>query len=299
LVQDGYGFEGWGTSDVVCPASKIFNSKELKEIAPDNVEIGLTNGVIYFGLGSVEIYLKAIDGVFPKVAKIMETAPETTYLTVDPGDADFVLNKLPALPGGKNIDSPVYISLDVAAWLRAYNCEQKTGVALELSRSTFTGKSTSVSINRLFLKNALQFGCNKIGIDPTGDKPVICTGNDRTFICVPLTGKEPEAEHMDVIAADLQPATATAASVAVPKTTATVTVPVKRRRRTVKRDASVKRDAVQPTGKMALLVTAEQIRNDLRNSLLQVNSLIREVKAQRQKDRLLQNTMDNLRKLSL
>ena len=50
---------------------------------------------------------------------------------------------------------------------------------------------------------------------------------------------------------------------------------------------------------MALLVTAEAIRNDLRNSLIQVNSLIREVKAQRQKDRLLQNTMDNLRKLSL
>jgi len=69
----------------------------------------------------------------------------------------------------KDNDSPVYISLDVAAWLRAYNGEQKTGVALELSRSTFTGKSTSVSMNRLFLKNALQFGCNIIGIDPTGD----------------------------------------------------------------------------------------------------------------------------------
>ena len=102
---------------------------------------------------------------------------------------------------------------------------------------------------------------------------------------------------MDVIASDLQqPATATVvtAASAVPKTTATAPAPVKRRRRTVKRDT-----AVQPTGKMALLVTAEQIRNDLRNSLLQVNSLIREVKAQRQKDRLLQNTMDNLRKLSL
>jgi outer membrane protein TolC len=56
---------------------------------------------------------------------------------------------------------------------------------------------------------------------------------------------------------------------------------------------------VQPTGKAALLVTAEQIRNDLRNSLIQVNTLIREVKSLRQKDRLLQTTMDSLRKLSL
>ena len=107
---------------------------------------------------------------------------------------------------------------------------------------------------------------------------------------------------MDVIASDLQqPATVATAASAVPKTTAVTPAPapVKRRRRTVKRNASVKRNAVQPTGKMALLITAEQIRNDLRNSLIQVNSLIREVKAQRQKDRLLQNTMDNLRKLSL
>ena len=147
------------------------------------------------------------------------------------------------------------------------------------------------------MKNALQFACWKIGIDPTGDRALIFKGDDKTFVCMPLSGTEPEAEHMDVISSATQSVQSAAAPVAtkVPATTpAPVSAPVKRRRRTVKRDA-----VVPSTGKMALLLTAEKIRTDLRNSLIEVNSLIREVKAQRQKDRLLQNTMDNLRKLSL
>ena len=207
----------------------------------------------------------------------------------------FILDKIDKLPGGKNNESPIYISLDVAMWLRAYNTEQKTGVTLELSRSKYTGQPVSVSLNRQFLKNALQFACWKIGIDPTGDRALIFKGDDKTFVCMPLTGSEPEAEHMDVIASDLQPAV-TASKVAAPTPVpASAPVPAKRRRR-----VTAKGNTVKPlAGKAALLQSAEAIRNDLRNSLIQVNSLIREVKAQRQKDRLLQNTMDNLRKLSL
>ena len=62
---------------------------------------------------------------------------------------------------------------------------------------------------------------------------------------------------------------------------------------------ATKPNTVQPTGSVALLQSAEQIRQDLRDSLVQVNTLIREVKAQRRQDRLLQTTMDSLRKLSL
>jgi hypothetical protein len=71
----------------------------------------------------------------------------------------------------------------------------------------------------------------------------------------------------------------------------TVTTPACKRRMTA--------DATTPIGNAALLQSAEQIRNDLRNSLVQVNDLIREVKVQRRQDRLLQSTMDSLRKLSL
>ena len=68
--------------------------------------------------------------------------------------------------------------------------------------------------------------------------------------------------------------------------------PCKRRRR-------VTANALPPTGNTALLQSAMEVRQNLRDSLVQVNTLIREVKAQRRQDRLLQTTMDSLRKLSL
>jgi hypothetical protein len=93
----------------------------------------------------------------------------------------------------------------------------------------------------------------------------------------------------------LQPAVTVSKVAATTPIPASAPTPMKRRRKVTAKGDIVK----PPVGKAALLQSAEQIRNDLRNSLIQVNSLIREVKAQRQKDRLLQNTMDNLRKLSL
>ena len=286
LIQEGYNFT-WGESDVIVHASKIFGSKELREIDTDEMLMGLVNEFVYFSIGAVEFWLRGIDGKFPKVDSIVKPAEDTTYLNIHPSDAKFILDRIDKLLGHKEHESPIHLSLDTNVWLRAYDQPQKTGIALELSGSTFTGKSASVSMNRLFLKNALTCGCHRIGIDPAGDKPVICAGEDKTFIFVPLTdASAPAAEHMDVIASSTQ-------SAVTPKAPATAPAPVKRRRRTVKRDV------VTPTGKAALLQSAEQLRNNLRDSLLQVNTLIREVKAQKQKDRLLKTTMDSLRKLSL
>jgi hypothetical protein len=186
----------------------------------------------------------------------------------------------------------MFLALGDKIQVRAHDTPHKTGVALELTRSTFTGENVTLCFNRLFLKNALQFGCLNFAIDTEAKAPAVCTGIEKTFVFMPLESKEPEAEHIDVITAPAYPTVATAVKETVPVEPA----PVKRRRR---RTTSVKPDAAKPVGKVALLETAEQIRQDLRNSLVQVNSLVKEIKAQRQQDRLLRNTMDNLRKLSL
>ena len=196
------------------------------------------------------------------------------------------------MPGAKGFESSMFLTLGDKIQVRAYDTLQKNGTALELIHSNFTGENVTLCFNRLFLKNALQFGCLRFEIDPNGKAPAVCFGAERTFVFVPLESKEPEAARMEVITAPVQSTVATAA----PKETPTVPVPVKRRRR---RTASVKPDAVPTAGTAALLQTAEQIRMDLRNSLVQVNTLIKAVKAQRSKDKLLQTTMDSLRKLNL
>ena len=108
---------------------------------------------------------------------------------------------------------------------------------------------------------------------------------------MPLDSKEPEGARMEVITTPVQSTVATVAAKEKPA----IPAPVKRR----KRRTAAKQGAAPPAGTAALLQTAEQIRQDLRNSLVQVNSLIKAVKAQRSKDKLLQTTMDSLRKLNL
>jgi hypothetical protein len=237
----------------------------------------------------VEFWLHAIDGRFPKMEEVLKPAEGTVYLTVHPTDATFVLDRLEKLPGKKDINSPVHLSAAKEVQVRAYDTEHQSGVALQLDHTAYKGEPLTVAMNRLFLKNALQFGCHRIGIDPAQDTPVMCNGENKTFIFLPLD-KHPEPEYdtarMSVIPSPTH---------VVAPTKKVDAVQPKRRRRTT----TAKRIPTKPTDKIALLETAEQIRQDLRNSLVQVNSLIREVKAQRHQDRLLRNTMDSLRKLSI
>ena len=69
LVQDGYGF-AWGDDDVIIPASKIFASRELKDIDTDEALMGLVNEFVYFSVGAVDFWLRSIYGKFPKVDSI-------------------------------------------------------------------------------------------------------------------------------------------------------------------------------------------------------------------------------------
>jgi hypothetical protein len=216
-------------------------------------------------------------------------------LEITTAESNFILDRLDKLPGKKDHESPIWMSaFDKKIQVRAYEVTQQSGIALELSHSGYTGHDVTGSMNRAFLKNALQFGCHRIAVAPKDD-PFVCSGEDKTFVFTPLTNKEPEYDtsRFEVVtSASVATTTATTAT----KVASTTPTPVKRRRR-----RTVKANTAKPstTGKAALLVQAEEVRQALRTTLGQVNDLIREVKAQRNKDKLIQNTMDSLRKLNL
>ena len=286
------GFEFPFKDDVICPASKIFASKELLGIDTDEVLVGQIDNWICFSVGPVVLWLRTItDGKFPKVDKIMEPAENLSYLEIHPTDSAFLLDHIGKLPGSKEAESPIVLAGGQQMQVRAYDQPQNSGTTLVLSHSLFTGEKVAIALNRLFLKNALQFGCLHIGIDPIGTAPVIATGGETTFVCMSLDKyAEPQVDSAKVntITSAMQPVVATPAKVDAP--------PIQKRRRKV---ATKSRNTSKPIGNTALLESAEQIRTDLRNSLVQVSALIKEVKAQRNKDRLIQNTMDSLRKLNL
>ena len=289
LVQDNFQFP-WD-SDVLCPTSRIFACKDLfKSAGTDEVLLGQVDGSIYFRFGTIELYLRSLDGRFPKVDQLLTPADGSTYLNIHPTDAAFLIDRMDKLPGKKDSNSPIWLSTEDKIQIRAFDKAHQTGMTLPLDYSTFLGEPVSLSMNRAFLQNALRFGCLLIAVDPAGATPMICTDEGKTFICMTLDKNpmpEIEAARMSVITSSTQATVTTPAKVDAP-------VQVKRRRR-----VAAKSSAAKPTGNTALLQTAEQIRQDLRNSLVQVNVLIKEVKAQRNQDRLLRNTMDSLRKLSL
>jgi hypothetical protein len=134
-----------------------------------------------------------------------------------------------------------------------------------------------------------------MGISPDGGA-ILCTGTDKSFVFMSLANTEPEidAAKLSVVSSTAMQTKAATGCIAAKATAPSA--PVKRRRRRTVVDNPT---TVKATEKVALLQSAEQIRQDLRNSLVQMNNLIREVKAQRNKDKIIQNTMDSLRKLNL
>ena len=155
LVQEGFEFP-W-KDDVICPVAKIFGAKELKEIDTDEILLGYVEpGWVYFSVGEVSFWLRAIEGKFPKADQLLTPADTATYLTVHPTDVAFILDKYETLPGKKEHESPVHLILDDGVQVRAFDTPQKSGVTLQLTRSSFTGEPVNFAMNRLFLKNALR-----------------------------------------------------------------------------------------------------------------------------------------------
>ena len=250
------GFEFPFKQDVICPVSKIFGSKELLAIDTDEVRIGQINEMVYFAVGEVEIWLRAIEGKFPKVDRLLVPAKEATVLEITPADAEFIVERIDKLPGKKKHEATIWLSLDDKIQVRAYDLSQKSGTALELSHSTFTGTHTTVSMNRTFLKNAMQFGCLHLYVDPENRTPVVCIGKEKSFVFMPLSTKEPEvdATKMNVIASA---SAMKEVSVAKQATPATAPAPVKKRRR--RRTTSVKPGAVTPVGTGTSMESALQL----------------------------------------
>jgi hypothetical protein len=106
--------------DVITPVSKLFGAKELQDDM-DEVLVGHINEFVYFAVGKVEIWLREITGTFPKVGSLLEPAANFVYLNVDPTDAAFILDRLGKMPGGKDHESPIWISLEDKIQVRAYD----------------------------------------------------------------------------------------------------------------------------------------------------------------------------------
>ncbi len=286
LIQDGFSFP-W-EKDVLCPVSKIFGSKELREPG-DTVKIGFEDHWVFFNVGDVNIWLKEIEGKFPMLDQFTKNIDHFTWLNIDPSDALFVSDRLDNLPGKTDRELPVYIDLNGHVAVRGHDQTQQTATELRLTKSRYDGSNVMMPVNRRFLKNALDLGINRIGFDPKDRTPLIGYADRRTFIIMPLEGDEPkvEGDKITVLASNtkavLPEKSPKAIRIAKPTPATKVCRNVKPRSKA--------------TTKIVLLDDAVKLRQNLRETLTGVNDLIRSIKAQRRQDKLLRSTVASLRKL--
>lgn len=291
FIQDGYVFP-W-EDDVLCPVSKIFASKELRE-SIRSVKIGTDKEYLVFEVDNVLFWLKTVDGKYPRLDQFHRNIGHFTWLNLDNAEAAFVAGRLDHLPGAKDNFSPVYLELDENIAVRGHDIVQETAVEIRMPKSRVEGKGTSASLNRKFLKNAIELGARRIGIDPDERSPLVCYGEQMMFVIMPLDGEEPKAKSVTMLQTDNTP-------VVMPTVAPKELEPLIESPPETKPKASRTRpmdtqaidnvpleshgDRAKPGSRSEALAEAEELYGILKDAANRAKNLVRQIKGTRQHER--------------
>ena len=290
FIQDGYAFPWEG--DVLCPVSKIFASKELRE-SSQSVKIGADKDWLAFEVDNVVFWMKPIDGKYPTLDQFHRNIGHFTWLRLDPTEAAFVAGRLSDLPGAGDRESPIYLELGDNIAVRGHDVGQGNAVEIRMPKSRVEGKRCKVPMNRKFLKNAIDFGSTSIGIDPDDRAPLICTGDGTMFIIMPLEGDEPKAGSVTTLQTDRKAVTPVAMPTFEPEEDeAPVEVKSKTSRaKRAKEETPVMQsqetvgDHSKSMSRLEAIAEAEQLHDILKDATGRARNLIRQLKGGRKHER--------------
>ena len=289
LLIDGFDFP-WD-EDVLLPSSRMYAAKELRE--SDSVQLGFRDQWLTMTVGHFAIQWKSFDGRFPKVENIIpQTGSMTSWLELDAQDAAFITKRIDDMPGEKDQHRPVTLDLNGHVALRSADKTGDNAAELLLANSRYTGSEVHATMTRDFLKHALSMGLNRIGLD-THERPMLAVDGNRRYVWMPLTS---------------DPVLRTEATIIVSSSETKSQTPVKTRPKPIlpTRDERVPvlataTKTVKPNAATAEdrspLDEAEALRETLRNSLGQVNTLVRSLKHQLRQNRMLRSTLASLKRL--
>jgi hypothetical protein len=204
LVRSGFNFLWDGA--LLIQGRPLFACRALPRDQP--IEVGRTDTHVVFRIGDWTIWCEIQkEARFPDVERVIRGDAEiTTRLRLDPDDAGFLETALGRLPGADEDNSPVTIDLNGSVALRAYATEQPHQVTeLVLSRSTYTGSSLSITVNRNFLDRALRLGFTELGF--TGvESPFVCRDQRTIYAVQPFTGGAPPGPEDSITRIESLPA---------------------------------------------------------------------------------------------
>ena len=136
---------------------------------------------------------KAIDGKFPNWQQVLpSTDASWTQINLASNAVDTILDALPMMPGGDDINQPVTLAAGNGLCLKAKAKDQEQWTRIPVTSASVVGKSVDITINRGLLLKALRFGLHRIEIHSSLE-PLVFSATGKTMVVMPLR-TEAEAE---------------------------------------------------------------------------------------------------------
>jgi hypothetical protein len=315
LVQSGFQFP-WET-DILIPANKIFCAAELPCDQP--VRVGKTEDWVALGVGPWMICLAINkEGRFPDVDRHLPRADMAqARCRFSAGDAVFLGETLPRLPGQAEYNFPVTFDLNGSIAVRAKAGNQAQATEVVLTDSEWSGDPTRINTNRQYLKRALSLGFREIFLFGE-ESPVFCQDEHRRYGWALLESKSAIGPAEDVIRLEspkisgetittttLPPRRTTIVSQSIHPQNSSSAVPAKsnghaKTKAIVAPSTTTRPPASRQAGRRnlgELLDQAEAVRLSLRDALSKTNELVKGLKSQRRLSRSVESTLASLRQL--
>ncbi len=130
---------------------------------------------------------KPISGNYPNWRQVIPcTVPKTATVTLSEESVGLMLDALPRLPGGDDLDQPVTLIIAGGQFrLAAQGKDDKQASEVPVPGVEVTGPDVQLRLNRSFVTKALRFGFTTFELrDSLG--PILFTGPGRKLVAMPL-----------------------------------------------------------------------------------------------------------------
>jgi hypothetical protein len=279
------GFHFGFDDDVLFYPSPVLSCKEL----PMNTIIGIarTEEHIVLRIGSWTFYQTIEKNRrFPRIEDVIPSKNGIgTTLNLSRSDSKFLHDSLNRLPAIDETNQPVTIDLNGHVAVRAKSAQDIHPTELVLQTSQRDGREVRLATDRRFLLRAIELGFESIYFDDD-NHPAMCDNGNRTFVWALLAkdGIVAPAPQATIIESPCsQPNHKPSREKPHPMKTKTPLPP--------EQNPSDSKPSKSP------IEQAIVFRDELRKLLGNLNELIRTLKRQKQKQRLMQTTLQSLKQL--
>jgi hypothetical protein len=231
------------------------------------------------------------DRRFPRIEDVIpRNSGIGTTLKLSRTDAKFLNDSLNRLPAIDETNQPVTVDLNGRVAIRARSAQDAQPTELVLQTSQRNGREVRLATDRRFLSRAIELGFESIYFDDD-NHPAVCDDGHRTFVWALLAkdGIVAPAPQSTIIESPIshsyqkpsteQPHAMKTKTTPPPKPEAPEQIPS---------DSKPSKSPIEQ---------AVTFRDELRNMLGQANELIRSLKRQKQQQRLMQSTINQLKQI--